>query len=66
MYLDKVMLRKIKRTQQAARRGIGDTSDIEPEEDDGDASMVAGEARDIKKERVIRNRRWVAEDVEED
>jgi hypothetical protein len=58
------MLRKIKRAEEAARRrGVDDTSDIEPEEDDG-SSMVIGKSINIKKERDRPRRRM--EEIEPD
>jgi hypothetical protein len=50
LYLDEVVLRKIKRADQAARRGVDDTSDIEAEED-GNSSVIIGRSTNIKKER---------------
>ncbi|KAL2256858.1 hypothetical protein VTK26DRAFT_1023 [Humicola hyalothermophila] len=50
LYLDEVILRRIKRAEQAARRGDDDTSDIEPEED-VDTSVIIGRSISIKKER---------------
>ncbi len=50
LYLDEVVLRKVKRAAEAARRGPDDTSDIEPDED-VDASMVIGKSTNVKKER---------------
>jgi hypothetical protein len=58
------MLRKIKRAEEAARRrGVDDTSDIEPEEDD-DSSMVIGKSTNVKKERDRPRRRM--EEIEPD
>ena len=55
------MLRKIKRAAEAAtRRGVDDTSDIEPEDD---ASMIIGTSTNIKKER---SRARQMEDIDED
>ena len=50
LYLDEVILRKLKRAAQAANRGVDDTSDIEPDED-GDSSVIIGRSINIKKER---------------
>ena len=53
MYLDEVVLRKIKRAEQlASRRQVAYTSDPEP--DDDNASMVEGRTRNIKQERAAR------------
>ncbi len=63
LYLDEVVLRKIKRAAEAARRGVDDTSDIEPEEED--ASMIIGKStNNIKKEKDRPRRRM--EDIDPD
>ncbi|KAJ4293731.1 hypothetical protein N0V88_005239 [Collariella sp. IMI 366227] len=62
LYLDEVVLRKVKRAAQARSRGVDDTSDIEPE-DDGDASLVIGQSTNIKKETRPRRR---MEEIDED
>jgi len=59
-------MRKMKRAEQAQRRGVEYTSDIEPEEDP-DTSMVVEGSRNIKTEPRGRGRpRRVAEDVDDD
>ncbi|KAL2018276.1 hypothetical protein VTK56DRAFT_1030 [Thermocarpiscus australiensis] len=63
LYLDEVILRKVKRAEQAARRGVDDTSDIE-EDADGDSSLIVGRSTKIKKERD-RPRRQL-EDIDDD
>ncbi|KAL2161982.1 hypothetical protein VTH06DRAFT_7767 [Thermothelomyces fergusii] len=63
-YLDEVMLRKVKRAAEAARRGVDDTSDIEPE--DEETSMIVGKSVSVKKEKN-RSRRPVEEiDADDD
>ncbi|KAK4190923.1 E3 SUMO-protein ligase nse2 [Podospora australis] len=47
-YLDDVIMRKVKRAEQAAREDVAATSDAE--EEDIDASIVMGRATNIKKE----------------
>ncbi|KAJ9151354.1 E3 SUMO-protein ligase nse2 [Pleurostoma richardsiae] len=65
-YLDDLIMRKMKRAEQAQRRGVEYTSDIEPEEDP-DTSMVVEGSRNIKTEPRGRGRpRRVAEDVDDD
>ena len=56
LYLDEVVLRKVKRAAEAARRGSDGTSDIEPDED-GDASVVIGKSTNVKRERDRPRRR---------
>ena len=56
LYLDEVVLRKVKRAAEAARRGSDDTSDIEPDED-VDTSVVIGKSTNIKRERDRPRRR---------
>lgn len=56
-------MRKVKRAQQAARRGVDDTSDIEPEGDE-DSSMIVGSTTNVKKEKDQSHRR--IEDIDED
>lgn len=63
LYLDEVVLRKVKRAAEAARRGVDDTSDIEPEED-ADASIIIGKSTNIKKERDRPGRRL--DDIDQD
>ncbi|SPQ23190.1 ea4b001e-6d9f-432d-9a22-0313b30fdd3f [Thermothielavioides terrestris] len=64
LYLDEVVLRKVKRAEQAARRGEADTSDIEPEEEDVDSSVVIGPSTQLKKERDRSRRRM--EEIDDD
>ncbi|KAH6843082.1 zinc-finger of the MIZ type in Nse subunit-domain-containing protein [Chaetomium sp. MPI-CAGE-AT-0009] len=64
LYLDEVVLRKVKRAAEAARRGADETSDIEPEEDD--SSMIVGKSINIKKERVRSQRRMEEIDADDD
>jgi hypothetical protein len=69
LYLDEVILRKVRRVEEAARRGVDDTSDVEPEED-GDSSLVVGKSANIgrssklKKEKDRTHRGM--EDIDED
>ncbi|KAK4150887.1 zinc-finger of the MIZ type in Nse subunit-domain-containing protein [Chaetomidium leptoderma] len=63
LYLDEVVLRKVKRAEAASRRGVDDTSDIEPEDDD-DSSMLVGKSTNIKKERDRPRRRM--EEIDQD
>ncbi|KAG7286145.1 hypothetical protein NEMBOFW57_008448 [Staphylotrichum longicolle] len=63
LYLDEVVLRKVKRAAEAARRGVDDTSDIEPEED-ADASIIIGKSTNIKKEKDRSGRRL--DDIDQD
>ncbi|KXX83413.1 E3 SUMO-protein ligase nse2 [Madurella mycetomatis] len=56
LYLDEVILRKIKRAQQASRREFDDTSDIEPDTE-ADSSLVIGNSTKVKKERAESRRR---------
>ena len=56
LYLDEVVLRKVKRAAEAARRGSDGTSDIEPDED-VDASVVIGKSTNVKRERDRPRRR---------
>jgi E3 SUMO-protein ligase NSE2 len=65
LYLDEVVLRKVKRAAEAARRGVDDTSDIEPEEND-DSSMIVGKSTNIKKERDRSRRRMEEIDADDD
>jgi len=65
LYLDEVVLRKVKRAAEAARRGVDDTSDIEPEED-ADASIIIGRSTNIKKERDRPGRRFDEIDQDDD
>lgn len=65
LYLDEVVLRKVKRAAEAARRGVDDTSDIEPEED-ADASIIIGKSTNIKKERDRSGRRLDDMDQDDD
>lgn len=65
LYLDEVILRKVKRAEAAARRGADDTSDIEPEDDD-DSSMIVGKFTNIKKERDRPRRRMEEIDQDDD
>jgi hypothetical protein len=64
LYLDEVVLRKVKRAAEAARRGVDDTSDIEPEDDD--SSMIVGKSTNIKKERDRPRRRMEEIDADDD
>jgi hypothetical protein len=66
MYLDELVLRRVRRAQQAdGRRNGPDMSDVESDQDsEADTSVVAQKANLVKKERG-RPRR-VAEDVEDD
>ncbi|KAK4105224.1 hypothetical protein N658DRAFT_512727 [Parathielavia hyrcaniae] len=65
LYLDVVIQRKVKRAEEAARRrGVDDTSDIEPEDDD-DSSMIVGRSTHIKKE-IARPRRMEEIDPDDD
>jgi hypothetical protein len=64
LYLDEVILRKVKRAAEAARRGVDDTSDIEPEDDD--SSMIVGKSTNIKKERDRPRRRMEEIDADDD
>ncbi|GAB1315753.1 Zinc-finger of the MIZ type in Nse subunit-domain-containing protein [Madurella fahalii] len=50
LYLDEVILRKIKRAQLASRRELDDTSDTESDTE-ADSSLIVGDATKIKKER---------------
>lgn len=67
LFLDELMIRKIKRAELAEQRGIDDSSDQEPDEA-GDVSMLETGAHDVKRERTggARGRRRVMEDVEDD
>ncbi|KAK4235476.1 zinc-finger of the MIZ type in Nse subunit-domain-containing protein [Achaetomium macrosporum] len=69
LYLDEVILRKVKRAEEAARRGVDDTSDIEPEED-GDSSLVVGQSANIGKSSKVKKERdrlrRGMEDIDED
>lgn len=58
-----MILRKVKRAEQAARRGVDDTSDVEPDED-GDDSVVIERTNRIKKERDPPRRQM--EEIEEE
>ncbi|KAK4134914.1 hypothetical protein BT67DRAFT_441351 [Trichocladium antarcticum] len=60
LYLDEVVLRKIKRAEQAARRGVDDISDIEAEQD-GDSNVIIGRASNMKNEKRPRQ----MEEIEE-
>ncbi|KAL1841658.1 hypothetical protein VTJ49DRAFT_6764 [Mycothermus thermophilus] len=64
-YLDEVMLRKIKRAEEAANRGVDNTSDIEPEDED-DSSLIVGRTTHIKKEKDRPRRRMEELDPEDD
>ncbi|KAL2264861.1 hypothetical protein VTJ83DRAFT_7371 [Remersonia thermophila] len=64
-YLDEVMLRKIKRAEEAANRAIDNTSDIDPEDDD-EPSLVIGRATHIKKEKDRARQRMEEIDPEDD
>ncbi|KAK3292785.1 zinc-finger of the MIZ type in Nse subunit-domain-containing protein [Chaetomium fimeti] len=64
LYLDEVVLRKVKRAAEAARRGVDDTSDIEAEDDD--SSMIVGKSINIKKERARSQRRMEEIDADDD
>ncbi|KAL2174495.1 zinc-finger of the MIZ type in Nse subunit-domain-containing protein [Thermothelomyces heterothallicus CBS 202.75] len=63
-YLDEVILRKVKRAAEAARRGVDDTSDIEPEDDD--SSMIVGKSVNVKKEKDRSRRRMEEIDADDD
>ncbi|KAK3303508.1 zinc-finger of the MIZ type in Nse subunit-domain-containing protein [Chaetomium strumarium] len=69
LYLDEVILRKVRRAEEAARRGLDDTSDIEPEED-GDSSLVVGKSANVGKSSKVKNEkdriRRGMEDIDED
>jgi hypothetical protein len=58
-----VILRKIKRAEQATRREVDDTSDIEADPD-ADSSLVVGRSTNIKKEKGQHLRRL--EDIDDD
>lgn len=59
-----MILRKLKRAAEAAtRRGVDDTSDIEPDED-ADASMIIGKSTNIKNERSRARHR--VEDIDDE
>ncbi|EOO01806.1 putative chromosomal organization and dna repair protein [Phaeoacremonium minimum UCRPA7] len=66
LFLDDVIVRKIKRAQEAEKRAQ-EESDSEPDED-GDRSMAIQGERDIKAERVERSQRGrrVVEDIEDE
>ena len=65
LYLDELILRKVKRAAEAARRRGDDyTSDIEPEDDD--SSMIVGKSTNIKRERDRPRRRMEEIDADDD
>ncbi|KAK3682606.1 zinc-finger of the MIZ type in Nse subunit-domain-containing protein [Podospora appendiculata] len=52
LYLDELILRKIKRAEQARLRNVDDTSDVEPDDNDGESLLIEKErATNVKKER---------------
>ncbi|KAL2132092.1 hypothetical protein VTI74DRAFT_4215 [Chaetomium olivicolor] len=61
LYLDEVVLRKVKRAEQARNQGVDDTSDIEPEEEDGDTTLVIGHSSK-EKDRPRRQMEEIDED----
>lgn len=66
LYLDEVILEKARRTAAAAaQRRTDDTSDIEPDDEADDASMVVGRSVNVKKERDRSSRRRL-EEIEAD
>ncbi|KAL2197787.1 zinc-finger of the MIZ type in Nse subunit-domain-containing protein [Corynascus similis CBS 632.67] len=64
LYLDEVVLRKVKRAAEAARRGVEDTSDVEPE--DEDSSMIVGKSVTVKKEKDRSRRRMEEINADDD
>ncbi|KAK4147489.1 zinc-finger of the MIZ type in Nse subunit-domain-containing protein [Dichotomopilus funicola] len=66
LYLDEVILEKARRAAAAAAlQQTADTSDIEPDDEAHDASMVVGQSVSIKKEKGRSSRRHL-EDIEAD
>lgn len=63
LYLDEVVLRKVKRAEQAAKRRGDDTSDAESEED-SDSDVVIGPSTGTRKEQTRPHRPM--EEIEED
>ncbi|KAK0709779.1 zinc-finger of the MIZ type in Nse subunit-domain-containing protein [Lasiosphaeria miniovina] len=61
LYLDELVLRKLKRAEQAARRNNDDTSGLDSESDRNESVRVQSSTR-VKKERMHRK----VEDVEDD
>ena len=58
------MQRKIQRSQKAAKENVDRTSDVEPDDDDGDESVYVGRSTQVKRERGRRRR--VVDDVEDE
>lgn len=59
-----MVLRKVKRAAEAARRDANDSSDIEAEDDE--SSMIVGKSINIKKERGQTRRRMEEIDADDD
>ena len=60
------MLRRITRAEKAERNNAGQTSDIEDDDGNGDASMIEAGFRKVKQEKAKRGRgRRVVEDIDE-
>lgn len=65
VYFDDIMLRRIQRAENAARKNVDDTSDVEPDADaDADQSVSFERSKQVKREGA-RSRR-VAEDLDDD
>ncbi|KAK3331982.1 zinc-finger of the MIZ type in Nse subunit-domain-containing protein [Cercophora scortea] len=67
LYLDELILRKIKRAEQARMRNVDDTSDVEPDDNDGESVLIEKErATNVKRERGRHRRTPNPIDDEED
>jgi len=66
LYLDEILMRKMKRAKDAEAREREDEDEDSDDEEEHNASVMAGASRNVKSERVARGRRRAKDEIDSD